>query len=50
MLKIAGVGQIKPDPDRALHFNIDGHPDYSYIPYWKVLSEPFTCFPAIDRA
>jgi DUF1680 family protein len=50
VLKIAGVGQIKPDPDRALHFNIDGHPDYTYIPYWQVLSEPFTCFPVIDRA
>jgi DUF1680 family protein len=50
VLKIDGVGQIKPDPDRPLHFNIDGHPDYSYIPYWNVLSEPFTCFPVIDRA
>lgn len=33
VLKIDGVGQIKPDPDRPLHFNIDGHLDYSYIPY-----------------
>lgn len=48
VLKIDGVGQIKPDPDRPLHFNIDGHLDYSYIPYWNVLSEPFTCFPVID--
>jgi DUF1680 family protein len=41
---------IKQDPDRPLHFTIDGHPEFIYIPYWQVVTEPFTCFPVIDRA
>ncbi len=44
------VRQITQDPYRPLHFSIDGHPEYSYIPYWQVLTEPFTCFPVIDLA
>lgn len=40
--------QVQADPDRPLHFNVDHHPEYAYIPYWKVLNEPFTCFPIID--
>jgi hypothetical protein len=42
--------RLKPDPFRPLHFNIDGHPQYKYVPYWQVLTESFTCFPAIDLA
>ncbi len=41
---------IHQDPDRPLHFTIDGHPHFTYIPYWQVVTEPFTCFPVIDRA
>lgn len=40
--------QIKQDPYRPLQFAIDGHPEYHYIPYWQVVTEPFTCFPVID--
>jgi DUF1680 family protein len=40
--------RIKQDPDRPLHFMIDGHPEYKYIPYWQVVTEPFTCYPVID--
>lgn len=40
--------RIRPDPDRPLHFTIEGHPEFTYIPYWQVLTEPFTCFPVID--
>lgn len=57
VLKVKGGGghsgilrQIQPDPDRPLHFRIDGHPEYVYVPYWKVVGEPFTCFPVIDAA
>jgi uncharacterized protein len=39
---------IKQDPYRPLTFNIDGHPEYNYIPYSQVLAQPFTCFPVID--
>jgi DUF1680 family protein len=41
---------IRQDPDRPMHFIIDGHPEFAYIPYWQVVTEPFTCFPVIDRA
>jgi len=54
-LKVAGgtehagiLKQLKADPDRPLHFHIDGHPEYAYIPYWQVVNEPFTCYPVID--
>ncbi len=55
-LKAAGgkhsdiLRQVKPDPFRPLQFLIDGHPGYVYMPYWKVLDQPFTCFPVIDLA
>jgi DUF1680 family protein len=42
--------RIKQDPDRPLHFAVGGHPEFSYIPYWQVVTEPFTCYPVIDRA
>jgi DUF1680 family protein len=41
---------IHQDPNRPLHFTIEGHPQFSYIPYWQVVTEPFTCFPVIERA
>jgi len=42
--------RLKQDPYRPLHFSIEGHPEFSYIPYWQVITEPFTCFPVIDLA
>jgi len=42
------LSRMKQDPDRPLHFMIDGHPEFTYIPYWQVLTEPFTCYPVID--
>jgi DUF1680 family protein len=58
VLKLAAGGgdyaailrHIKPDPDRPLRFSVEGYPSYVYMPYWKVMSEPFTCFPVIDAA
>jgi len=44
------LSRIKQDPDRLLHFTIEGHPEFTYIPYWKVVTEPFTCYPVIDLA
>lgn len=40
--------RIKQDPDRPLHFSIEGQPEFAYIPYWQVVTEPFTCYPVID--
>ncbi len=44
------LDRITQDPYRPLHFSIEGHPQFSYIPYWQVVTEPFTCFPVIDLA
>jgi len=44
------LARIKEDPLRPLHFSIEGHPNLSYIPYWQVLTERFTCFPVIELA
>lgn len=55
MLKCAGgssvqdlLPRIKQDSHRPLHFGIEGHSEFKYIPYWQVVSEPFTCYPVID--
>ena len=42
------LAQIRPDPFRRLHFTVEGHPEFSYMPYWQVITEPFTCYPVID--
>ena len=44
------LGRIKQDPFRPLHFSIEGQPELAYIPYWLVVTEPFTCYPVIDLA
>jgi DUF1680 family protein len=55
-LKAAGaqpeamLSRLQQDQFHPLHFNIDGHPQFKYVPYWQVISEPFTCFPVIDLA
>lgn len=41
--------RIRQDPYRPLHFSIDGHPEFSYVPYWQTSSEPFTCYPVIEQ-
>jgi hypothetical protein len=40
--------RIRQNPYRPLHFSIEGHPEFTYIPYWQVVTEPFTCYPVID--
>jgi hypothetical protein len=44
------LARMHQDPYRPLHFTIDGHPQFKYMPYWQVLTEPFTCFPVVDLA
>jgi hypothetical protein len=34
-------------PERPLQFNVEGYPEYRYVPYWQV-SGTFTCFPIIQ--
>ena len=33
---------------RPLEFELAGHPGYRYVPYWRVDSEAFTCFPIVQ--
>jgi uncharacterized protein len=42
------LNRIHEDPFRPLHFNIDGHSEFTYVPYWQVPGQPFTCYPVID--
>jgi DUF1680 family protein len=42
--------QLKEDEFHPLNFHIEGNPKWSLMPYWKVLTEPFTCFPGVVLA
>ena len=39
---------LKPDPDRPLHFSVDGDTRHSFLPYWQVEDQTFTTFPVIE--
>ncbi len=54
-----GVPQIAVDPDdlpglltpvagNQLEYRITGYPGYKYMPYWKLDTESFTCFPVVQ--
>ena len=32
-----------------LHFDVKGHPQHRYMPYWQVAEETFTCFPVVEK-
>ena len=34
--------------DSPLHFTVAGNPGVTFMPYWQVADEEFTCFPVID--
>jgi DUF1680 family protein len=37
-------------PGSPLHYTVEGNPGVTYMPYWQVADEEFTCFPVIDAA
>jgi DUF1680 family protein len=37
-------------PEAPLHYTVAGNPEVTYVPYWQVADEEFTCFPVIDSA
>lgn len=39
---------LKPISDKPLHFTVDGHPEYEFMPYWQVMDQTYTCFPVIE--
>jgi hypothetical protein len=42
--------QLEAKPDAPLHYTVAGSPGLTYMPYWQVADEEFTCFPVIDVA
>lgn len=34
--------------DAPLQYTVEGNPGVTYVPYWQVEDEEFTCFPVID--
>jgi DUF1680 family protein len=41
-------GLLTPVGGDPLEYNIPGYPGYKYVPYWKLDTEPFTCFPVVQ--
>ena len=41
---------LTPKPDAPLHFTVAANPAVTYMPYWQVDDEEFTCFPVVDTA
>ena len=39
--------KLLPIGGSPLHFAIDGHAACTYVPYWQVQGEKFTCFPTL---
>lgn len=37
-----------PLDENSLEFAIKGYPGYTYVPYWKIDTETFTCFPIVQ--
>jgi hypothetical protein len=37
-------------PDAPRQYTVAGNPGVTYMPYWQVADEEFTCFPAIEAA
>jgi DUF1680 family protein len=36
--------------DAPLHYTVAGNPGVTYLPYWQVDDEEFTCFPVMEAA
>ena len=39
---------IKPVAGQPLQWQIDNDPGHSFIPYWKITDQTYTCFPVVD--
>jgi DUF1680 family protein len=39
---------LKPRPNQPLQFSIEGDPAHSFVPYWQITDQSFTCFPVIE--
>ncbi len=41
-------GLLTPVEGTFLEYSIAGHPGHRYMPYWRIDTEPFTCFPVVQ--
>ncbi len=41
------LSRLMPREGRPLEFDVAGRPECTYLPYWQVQEEPFTCFPVL---
>jgi DUF1680 family protein len=41
-------GLLKPKAGSPLHFEVAKYPQYTYMPYWQVQNETFSCFPVVE--
>ena len=39
--------RLQPKAGAALHFTIEGAPRHTYIPYWQLTDQLFTCYPTL---
>ncbi len=39
------VGRLAPVREAPLHFSVKGVPGCTFLPYWEIQDQPFTCFP-----
>lgn len=41
------IDKLRPIAGKPLHFAVDGAPGLTYLPYWEVQDEVFTCYPVV---
>jgi hypothetical protein len=41
------IKRLVADVEQPLHFRVTGFPDCTYLPYWQIQGEAFTCFPTL---
>jgi uncharacterized protein len=41
---------LEPAENTPLHFAVRGNPDVRLVPYWEIVNEEFTCYPAVRGA
>lgn len=44
------VKSLEPMGDAPLHYKLRGHAGITFVPYYAIREEKFTCFPAIPAA
>jgi uncharacterized protein len=42
------IEQLKPSPDKPLHFTLSGDDQVEFMPYWNVDKQLFSCVPRIE--